>query len=52
METWEERARERAYHPDDEELRRAARQFIGIHFGGCVQRTAAFFDELARELEP
>lgn len=41
-------ARGRAYHPDDDEMRHAARQFIGIHFGGCRDRAAAFFDEFSR----
>lgn len=45
-------ARERAHHPDDEEMRHAARQFIGTHFGGCADRTAAFFDEFARPTPP
>lgn len=41
-------ARSRAYHPSDEEMRRAARQFITVHFGGCHFRASAFFREYAK----
>ena len=47
MEYWEQNARARAHHPDDEEMRLAAHYFVGTYFGGCFHRAAVFFDEFA-----
>jgi hypothetical protein len=49
-EVWEQRARERARNSEDLAILPAHR-FIVTYFGGCYARAAAFFDELARNLE-